>query len=627
MSSKELQRSEWNFFRQQGFLPLMFCVVAWVLLAFYESAQLQRIEAQSLFLSGQLFFDTSMKVPAGLLGYIGCFMTQFFYYPILGATIFVMMLALVCRLTIKAFSIPRQWMILAVIPMFLLLASNTQLGYWIYYIKFPGFYYVATLGTIVSLLAIWLFNKLSYKLHIPFIVVWMVFGYPLFGFYALFSGFCMALTVLSLAIRNKNKMRIMFDGIAVLIVALVLFYEVPFFWYDYYSTVAKEYIHTAGLPSYHWDITADHFRSSIIIYWIPLILLFVLQTVLSIFYKAVPSQVKEGVAYKALKCAVVVACLCFAYCYWYNNENFRIENKQDLAMWNGEWRKVADLGHESELPSRQIVLNRNIALLNLGRAGEEMFTYPDGSADIDAPINVHLTHTGGLMSYWCYGKYNFCYRWCVENAVEHGWKVEYLKHAVRSMLLQGEYTLARRYINILKRTLFHKEWAERYEKFADNPSSIVKNPEFHTSLQMCIYPDVLDVDESFVEAYLMNNLANGYVFEHTPVYAEAALMACLVRKDGKAFWNNLQRYLYKRKLMRLPTHYQEAVILFSQLNRNIDASRIPIDERVRQRFNSFMRKTRDYKGMKEKDMAPYFKKDFSDTYWYFYFFVRELKTN
>lgn len=609
-------------------LPVaLFCVVVWGFLSFYETALLQRIEAQSLFLSGELFFETSMKVPAGLLGYAGCFLTQFFYFPALGAAIFVLLLALVYWLTKKAFRIPPRWSLLAVIPMVLLLASNTQLGYWIYYLKHPGFYYVATLGTIVALSAIWLFSKLSYKLHIPIIVVWAVLGYPLFGFYAIFSALCMAVMALSLAIRNGNKMRIIFDGVAVLVVALVLMYEVPNIWYDYYASVAKEFIHTAGLPSYHWDVVAGDFNRSIIPYWIPFILLFLTWLLLSIFYKAIPSQGKSDLSYGFKNVVIVASCVCFVYLYWYNNTNYRIENKQDIAMWKSDWREVADLARGTEVPSRQIVLNRNIALLNLGTAGEEMFTYPDGSAEIDAPMNVHLTHTGGIMAYWCYGKFNFCYRWCIENAVEHGWKVEYLKHAVRAMILQNEHALAQRYINILKKTLFHKSWAEQYESYLNNPKSIKSSPEFNVPLQMCIYPDALDVDESFVEAYLMNNIPHSYTTVHTPIFAEAAFMATLVRKDSKIFWNNLQRYLYKRKLMRLPTHYQEAVLLFSSLNKGIDASRIPIDGRVRQRFTAFMRKTQNYKGMKEKEMAPHFKKDFGDTYWYFYFFVRELKTN
>lgn len=609
-------------------MPLIFCVAVWALLAFYERDLLLRLDMQSLFLFDNLFFESSMSVPAGLLGYLGCFLTQFFYYPALGAAIFVALLALVCLLTRKAFNIPAKWAFVAMVPMFLLLAADVQLGYWIYYIKYPGYWYVATLGTIVGLLAIWGFNKASYKFHAVIILAWSVIGYPLFGFFALFSSICMAVIALSQALRNGNRMRVIFDGVTLLLIALVLAYEVPVFCYNFvYDSTAIDFMHLAGLPAYHWDVRATHFLKSIYPYWIPFVLLFLFQLVLSVCYNRLSPKETAAKRINLFKWLLMPAMVVFVFIYWFKNTNFRIENRQDTAMWEGDWRKVADLARDTKEPSRQIVLNRNIALLHLGRAGEEMFTYPEGSADIDAPIAVHLTHTGGVMSYWCYGKFNFAYRWCVENAVERGWKVEYLKHAVRSLLLNGEYKLVKRYTNILKHTLFYADWAERYERLADNPESIAKVPEFAFPMQMRVYPDILDVDESFVEAYLLNNLAGGYTTSHSLLHAEAALMSSLIRKDSKSLWHNFSRYLQKRKIMRLPTHYQEAALLFSSISRSVDISNLPIEEGVKSRFNAFMRKTKDYKGMKEEEMAPHFKKDFGDTYWYFYFFVRKIKTN
>ena len=604
-----------------------FCVAVWALLAFYEHSQLQRIEAQSLFLYDDLFFENAMKMPAGFLGYIGSFLTQFLYYPALGAAIFVALLLLLYWLVRKAFHLSEYYTVVAMLPLFLVLAINTQLGYWIYYIKLPGYWFVPVLGTIAGLLAIWLFNRASYKLHILVIVLWTIVGYPLFGFYALCSSLCMALIALSMAIRNGNRKRLVFDGVAVLLVAVVLIYEVPLFWYNYYNSLAVEYMHTAGLPSYHWDINSELFLKSIIPYWIPFVLLFATQLILALLYNKLSGKGGNFKVIYSVQALLLVLVLGFSYLYWYKNTNYRVENKQDAAMWEGDWRRVADLARDTELPSRQIVMNRNIALLQMGLAGEEMFTYPDGSADIDAPIAVHLTHTGGLMSYWCFGKFNFCYRWCVENAVERGWTVEYLKHAVRSMLLNGEYALAKRYTGILKRTLFHREWAERHERLANNPEAIAKLPEFAVPLQMSMYADALDVDESFVEAYLLNNIANGSTTVHSPVFAEAALMFSLTRKDSRGFWGNLNRYFYNRQLHRLPTHYQEAVLLFAQLDKSVNVSRIPIDNNVNARFKGFMSRVTKYKGMKESDMAPYFKEDYGDTYWYFYFFVRKIKTN
>ena len=322
----------------------------------------------------------------------------------------------------------------------------------------------------------------------------------------------------------------------------------------------------------------------------------------------------------------------FSYLFWYSNVNFRIENKQNRAMWNEEWEEVAELARKTDEPTRQVVMNKNIALLKLGRLGNEMFTFPEGSADIEASIPVRLAQTGGKMAYYLYGKFNFCYRWCVEDAVEYGWRIEYLKHAVRSMLLSGEYGLAQRYINILKRTKFYADWACEMEKYVQHPESISRNRDFSMPLSMTCYEDFLDVDESYVEAYLTKNLTNS-TDAMSRTYVEAALGSALTRKDAKSFWFFISYYVNELKMNTLPKHYQEAVLLFVNVDkgRTVQVPQAFLDKFISVSTNSkmkkFMQRVSQYKGMSEEEMAPYFKDEFGDTYFYFYFFVRNIKTN
>ena len=268
----------------------------------------------------------------------------------------------------------------------------------------------------------------------------------------------------------------------------------------------------------------------------------------------------------------------------------------------------------------------------MGTLGSEIFSYPDGSSDILAPMAVRLTQTGGMMAYFQLGKLNFCYRWCVENAVEYGWRVEYLKHAVRSMILSGEYRVAQRYIDILKKTLFHSSWAEEMEQFVKNPELIKKESEFAIPLDLSCYPDALEVDDSFVEMYLMNGFKNIYP-EVSANYLEMALALAMTRKDSKSFWYIFNLYLNKVNPKNMPRHFQEAFLLFYNLDKG---QNVQVDQRFfdrfiskqsSRRFDAFLKKTAQYKGMKEADMAKYFKDEYSDTYFYFYFFVRKIRTN
>ena len=873
VEKNETKATGWRGMLLANSFALLFFVVVWALLAFREQALLFRVNELSVFLYDNLFYEEMMSMPAGILYYAASWLVQFFYNPVLGATIYVVLLALVYWLTYNVFDIApkRRW--LAMLPVVALLASNTQLGYWIFYIKIPGYYYVALLGVLFSLLAAWAVKKLHVYLKPFAVVAWIYFAYPWFGVYALVSGVVMGVHTLCRAIGNRDKKVLVAVSSVTMIAAFVMAYLVPPMYYKRYTTVPLEDVYAVGVPASQWkseyvpdnddkekvvsviagvngrvgypadkelnkfklnidgsfsqksintaldelyandninrpvdgkkytftfvqkdgreyyinyadgrislvertdndipktghficvaderladvvsfkalggrylawnkeetdnqvrykvglvsspsdgntacavvkmekgdgvsvadnselfglvnllvlerdtDVTKgmtplfyvgyadgvvagssvavfDDVHTSALrieevgfepspfslemqersmwynvnVYWVPfclLLLSFVLLAFMSISNRML-FKGKLRILQIVVWFPAVLLLACFTWLFWYGNENFRIENMQNRAMWNEDWETVAELAREADEPTRQVVMNKNIALLKLGRSGKEMFAYPEGSADIEAAIPVRLAQTGGKMAYYQYGKFNFCYRWCVEDAVEYGWRVEYLKHAVRSMLLSGEYRLAQRYINILKRTKYYSDWACEMEEYVENPQLITRNRDFAMPLNMTCYDDFLDVDESYVEAYLTKNLTNA-TGEMSRVYVEAALASALTRKDAKSFWFFLNYYVNELKANTLPMHYQEAVLLFY----NVDKGRtvqVPdaffekfISSATNRKMNDFMRLVSQHKGKSEDEMAPYFKEEFGDTYFYFYFFVRNIKTN
>lgn len=609
----------------------VFFIVVWALLAFWEDATLFRVSEQSLFLFNTHFFNQAVALPAGFLSYLGTFFIQFFYYPLLGATVYVLLLFALYWLTKKVFEIPARWSLLALLPVAVVLAYSTQLGYWIFYIKIQGFYYMALLGTLASLLVAWVCLKYK-RLYAPLMLLWIVGGYMLFGAYAL--GGAVIIAVASLVDRVKGRYGAVYIASAAMMLVAVLFmvYAVPqlMYHYDFYSNTMLRHMPFAGLPVHQWVFgNAEMYPNGILLYWLPIMLLPVVYLLLALLRGSL-SGGDEGnnrnVPFIIVQVVLAVAIVAFTCGYWYNDLNYRIENKQNRAMWSEDWEAVAEYAKESPLPTRQIVLNKNMALLKLGRLGEEAFKYPDGSAEIAHPGVVHLTQTGGMMNYFQYGKFNFCYRWCIENSVEYGWRADYLKHAVRCMLLSGQHKLAMRYINILKNTLFYRSWAEGMEKFIKEPQLISTHPEFKVPLLLYNYRDALELDDSYVEVYLSTSLSKTFAPEDTRTYAEAAVVFAMVRKDVNLFWDALGRYIGKGKLKRVPHHFQEAIILFTNLNKDITTN-IPIDFKVENKFKSFIGEIQKHKGMKEEEMAPYFVEKYGDTYWYFYFFVRNIKTN
>ncbi len=677
----------------QPAVAVLFFVAIWVLLGFYESALLRRTESLSLFVFDTTFYNSILSVPAGTLSLVGSFLVQFFHYPALGAAIYVLLLYAVFRLTRKVFDVPAECTLLALLPVVALLASNTQLGYWLFYLKMPGYYYMALLATLLSLLVMWAYKHMGNVSRLLLVAVWVVAGYPLMGVYALASSLLLALYGVALSTRRKE--RLLFPAVAfVVTVLLVLF--IPRIYYNLcYNSIAIEDVYMAGVPVTQWNFAivekveylTSSFWHNIYLYWVPFVLLLLsfLGFVLSYAFRCNGHCAVKVT--RTVTVAVLLLAVCFGARFWYCDNNFRIENKQNIAIWEEDWRAVADYAKDCDEPTRQIILNKNLALLKLGRAGNEMFAYPDGGVLPVSPLAVHMTHTDGSLIYYNLGRFNYCYRWCMENAVEYGWRHEYLKSAVRSMLLSGEYKLAERYINILKKTMFYRGWAREMEAYADEPALVGKNPALAQPLKYTCYNDILSVDD-VVEKYVMDAIdanmtgeqsSKAYLSslsgalaakdsvafgnsmelkqEITPEFIEASLVMALIKKDSKRFVAALNLFIQDyikgvdmkdpKSVKQLPRHYQEALLLFLTLDKgktvqvgeeflNAFVSRGPGGVEANfMKFQNSVAKTRDelrktYPYMTESRLnaviAALLKKEFGNTYYYYYFFVKKIMT-
>ena len=590
-----------------------FVAVVWALFNIFEHEYLFRVQELSLWLPTKVFFDERMLVPGGLLSYIACFLTQFFYHPMLGSLIFVALLFVVQLLTQQVFKIPARWGLLTLLPGALILSCAMEAGYWIFQIKTQGYFYSMLVGFLFTLSSIRLYQMTKGWWRYLVIVAIAAAGYPLFGFYALLA----LLTIAVLAVAEERNI-----GVALLCIAAAA--ATPILDYSCYEQTRFSRMFTAGMPAFHF--IARDLRT-----WIPYILLYLFPLVIPFIRFKHTSEFtlpkKRFVLTQGISAVVIILIVQF---FWFRDPNFRAEIKMNHYMERLEWRKVLDIAKAQEqTPTRLIVLNRNLALLKLGRAGDEMFQYLDGGESPASPFEIRLMQVGGKMLYYHYARMNFCYRWCLEDAVEYGWKIDYIKYMVKTSIISGEYALAQRYIDTMKKTIFYKKWAEKYEKFIKDPSLIAKDREFASILPLYQFEDQLDGDNTLVEIYLLNYFAHTYSDLNTPMFDEAALMCALTLKDIQTFWNCFFRYANSHKTDRMPTHYQEAALLYGNLEKNVDISKMPFDKTVKMRFQDFMRFAQKH-AVKDVERNPEAKKLFyeryGDTFWYFYFFIRDVKS-
>ena len=125
--------------------PLLFAAVAYAILLLHAD-YLFALQDVSVFISGRTFMRETLLYPTGLWAWLGCWFTQFFYYPWLGALIMVALWVLTYYLLVWATEARHWWWhCLALLPQTFLLYTLLCLGYWMYYCKSPGIAFVPTL--------------------------------------------------------------------------------------------------------------------------------------------------------------------------------------------------------------------------------------------------------------------------------------------------------------------------------------------------------------------------------------------------------------------------------------------------------------------------------------------------
>ena len=613
-----------------------------------ENELLWRAQELNLWLPTGLYWKTLMQYPGGTISWFGTYLTQYFYYPWLGTSILCGLWLIICALLIWVYRLRGPWKLLTLLLPLALMACFVQTGYWVYYQKLQGHLFVPTVGVLFAVLCLGvqriLDNVLSDKVAPWARFIWMalvcIVGYPLFGAWALgATGLLGILPPKAEGCSFNFKLCVLNILFALAFIAVV-----PQVYYGrLFEMTRRALVYVAGMPSLRYG--KDVYE----VYRLPyyaIILAFTLIVVVSIcegfpFAKRWKPWMKSAVAVVLVGLGIVGVSKV-----WYHDVNFQ----KELAMYHAtedlDWERVLTIardGSSNVKPTRQMVMFKNLALFRLGRAGDEMFNYPEGSTMQNAPWRVHMAQIGGKLVYYHYGKENFCYRWCMEDGVEFGWKAETFKLMARNSLLNGEWVVARKYLDLLKKTLFHHEWAEHYEALLEHPEAFdlqkleasVKDgkplmgerdlKEFAPIMHLMTYPNRLDGDNTLVEMYLLQTFAHGNGDD--PIFQEMTLISAMQMKDIDLFWPRFMKFATMHPKIHMPRHYQEAAYLYGHLENKVDISRMPFDQEVRDTYDRFMKFNEQCGPMSEEQKAVAFYPQFGNTFYYFYFLVRNQKTN
>ena len=497
-------------------LGILFAALAWVRLVMYHDELLYEAQEQNFWQSGAMFFQQVLQQPGGVLSWCGMYLTQYFYYPALGATMLVALWLVIYVCTLLGLRLPWYLSWVALIVPAMLLFAETSMTYAIYSNKVPDWWFTPTLFfTLVSLLVL-LGRWRSLRLRLAWVG-------------------CLA--------------------------------------------VASFFI------SYSWMVDA---------------------------------RVPEPLRVPFYSCP--------------DDDNFRTEIRMERAAERADWTTVlTELRQVKQKPTRAMWLYKNIALLQQGRLATDWLNYPVYTQlpQYADSIVLPMVEMQGPMIYLLHGSIEFAYRWSMENMVEYGPSVKRLRLMVHCALIKGEWALADKYLTLLERTTFYSDWARQQRELIGHPELIAQHPLYALPLRLSkARPNILDGDEAKVETYLMRAYPQNGTYLSAEL-AELCVMYALQSQNIQYFWPSFFEYAHLHDGQPMPELLQQAVYLFLQLEpQSAPKTDFPFDKKVIDTYAQFNARAEALmrQGVPEESLGEAMQREFGRTYYWFYFFVRNLST-
>jgi hypothetical protein len=554
-------------------------------------------EKSSLFVFSSGYLKESLQKPGDLIVYFGNLFTSFYYSPLAGTLIIASTITLTVFLIsgiIK--SLNSEWVKPGVI-------ISLLIGSILFYLQTDyRFFLFFTLGILLqaALLSFVVRSRAGYQEWI-FIMVSPIW-YLLTGSYTVIF-----LVFLSFVIFRKREKVSLTKLFVLWLLNFLVFY------------ISKEYIFSQPVK------TLLFFPFTKLIHGVQSVLLLTVIAILSALPLItsirirLPEKIRLSLfPFNPAVTVITGIILIITGYYQFNNKTKQYFHVEKLFYQN-RFSEVIAFNTKHQTTNILTLYLNNIALCEEGKLDDQLFHFPQNKEGktlfLKWEMVGEILRRGGYF-YYTIGMINEAHRWAYENMVMKGYTPEGLKMLIRTDLLSGNYKVASIYIGILKRTLFYRKEALRFEKMLFNVKAIKADKDLGEKLQIKLKNDFFTITDNPVvdiDMILAKDSLNKQAFEYKMAYL-------LLKKDYKELEMELPRFAllgYKR----LPAHIEEAVLAISVTNKGKmpDTGGIGISRSTLNRWEQYISVLRQYSN-DIRSAEPILRKRFGDTFWYWVFF-------
>ncbi len=262
----------------------------------------------------------------------------------------------------------------------------------------------------------------------------------------------------------------------------------------------------------------------------------------------------------------------------------------------------------------------NMAMAKLGIMSSELMDhYQPAATGLFIPVNAnenYLTITFSNEVYWQLGDVNASQHSALLGMIfsPRSRNSRLMKRLVEINIVNGEYSVARKYLKILEKTLFYREWASEREKFLYNEDECSRSKWIVSKRALIPKTDLLKKGNEYkktLEMLLASNPENRMAADYLLCYD-------LLDKNIPSFVKNFRSYYKSDGKAVLPEVYQEALLI------EIASGRLKPEDFAGFVFDpENVSRIAEYTTLYEqsKGNGSLLQEKFGKTYWFYYHFA------
>jgi hypothetical protein len=296
----------------------------------------------------------------------------------------------------------------------------------------------------------------------------------------------------------------------------------------------------------------------------------------------------------------------------------------DYLAQQGRWEELLNLALETEEYDILVNFNVNRALYHTGKLLDDLFGYPqmmgaDGSFLENIPRYAAIPATD---LYFDLGHVRAAEVIAYEGQTNFVYHPRMLKMIVVTNIIEGKYGVAKKFLDLLNKSILHKKWVRHYRSYLFDKSLIESDSLIQLKRKLMPKSDFFiaisdRADKNLIEL-LKEDENNKMAFEY--------LMAYYLLE----FWSeDLLEHLDKFKKLgykKYPRHIEEALLSIGLID---TSKKVKFDYSISQQtvdrfeqFNSIISRFGN-----EERAREVLHRGFFHTYWYYVFYIKPEETN